>query len=243
MEMLRVHWVNANCGAIRFRYSLHERLHGFSAFSLSMSAALRVGLVVEVANAGLSPGPDPISVPTTSPQTLASGTGTINSTGRITRSNSSPVIIISGTGSTLNNSGTIEQFGSDRSVRSSTASTSISLLNLGTVSVSNGAGGQAVDWNNILFGANSLTNHGMIRDTGEDAVRPGVNGIVMNMNTGTIAATPVLTIGNASSSDGIDGQLNTGISVTNFGVISGRHGMTGGDGTLALVSYLISITN
>ena len=221
------------------------------------------------AAAEFNPGPNPVAGIVPGLQTLPSGTGTIQIGGKITRThNSSPTTTMSGINTILFNSGTIEQLGTDRAlkadgtnlmisnyvtalitaasgdaVRASTATTSITLTNEGTISVTLGSGGQAVDWNSITLGANSLTNHGTIRDTGEDAVRPGANGLVMN--TGTISAIPVNTLGNASSSDGIDTQLNYGVVITNmnFGAISGRHGITGGDALLGLGSYAISVTN
>ena len=238
----------------------------------ALACAISLLAIASVAPAGLNPGPDPITGSVSGQQTLPGGTGTISVGGKITwNNNNNPTVIMSGTGTILNNSGMIEQLGSDRALRVNTgtnitisnntgamitavsgdavrcgvANTSISLINNGTISVMAGNGGQAVDWNSITAGANSLTNQmqGLIRATGEDAVRPGANGIVMNM--GMISAITVSTLGNASSSDGIDTQLNSGVSITNTGsgAISGRHGITGGDALLGLASYAISVTN
>ena len=231
--------------------------------------AISLLAIASVAPGQFNPGPNPITGTYTGQQILPGGPGTIEFGGKITRTHtSSPTVNMSGTGTILNNRGIIEQLGSDRAlkadganlminnflnalisaasgdaVRSSTATTSITLTNDGTISVTSGSGGQAVDWNNIIAGANMLTNNGLIRDTGEDAVRPGANGIVMN--AGTISAITVSTLGNASSSDGIDTQLNSGVAITNTasGAISGRHGITGGDALLGLASYAISVTN
>lgn len=189
-----------------------------------------------------------ISAANTSAQTISSGTGTVTSSGSITRNNSNPVVTINGTG-TLDNSGTIQQQGSGRAVDSNTsgvtvtifnrsgasilavesdavrvnqANASVSLTNSGTIAVS--AGGQAIDWASISTGTNSLINlaSGVISAVGEDAVRPGHNGTIEN--AGSIFAT--LTGGaNPSGSDGIDLRTNRTVTVTNTGTISGRHGI------------------
>lgn len=168
---------------------------------------------------------------------------------------------------TLSNSGTIQQTGTGRAVQSSGTNailviqnnanatisstnndtiaagtgsstvTSVSLTNAGAIQ--SAAGGQAVNFNKITSGTNSVTNSGLIKATGSDAVRPGINGTVTN--SGTIWAVAVA----GSSSDGIDAQNNTGVSITNnnLGLIEGgRHGITGGaiDNT---VFFTASITN
>ena len=234
-----------------------------------LACAISLLGIASVAPGQFNPGPNPITGTYTGQQTLPGGPGKVDPGGKITRTHtSSATVNMSGIGTVLNNRGIIEQLGTDRAlkadgtnlvinndvnalisaasgdaVRSSTATTSITLTNDGTISVTAGNGGQAVDWNNIIVGANMLTNNGLIRDTGEDAVRPGANGIVLN--AGTISAITVSTLGNASSSDGIDTQLNSGVSITNMasGAISGRHGIAGGDALLGLGSYGISVTN
>ena len=233
--------------------------------------AISLLAIAGVAPGQFNPGPNPITGIYIGQQLLPGGPGMIDFGGKVTRTHTSSASVnMSGSGTILNNSGTIEQLGTDRAlkadgsnlivnnylnalisaasgdaVRSSTATTSITLTNNGTISVTMGSGGQAVDWNNIIAGSNMLTNQlqGLIRATGEDAVRPGANGIVMN--AGTISAITVINLGNASSSDGIDTQLNSGVSITNMvsGAISGRHGITGGDALLGLASYAISVTN
>ena len=124
---------------------------------------------------------------------------------------------------TISNTGTITSVSTD-AVRVNAANTAISLTNSGTISVS--AGGQAIDWAAITTAANSLTNQlgGVISTVGEDAVRPGTNGTVIN--AGTITATPTGTTA-PTGSDGIQAN-GSGVTVTNTGTISGRHGITGG---------------
>ena len=212
----------------------------------------------------------------------SSNTGTVNSGVSLNISSGSgvPVTISGGTSgspSTLINNGTIEVTGtgSARAVQStstnsvvviqnnagatiytinndtiaigqgSTSVSSVSLTNAGTIQ--SDAGGQAVNFNKITNGAsNSVTNSGLIKAVGSDAVRPGVNGSVSN--TGTIVSTQV----SSSSSDGVDGQTNSGISIVNAAnagsgtgtgtIEGGRHGVTGGN-TAGSGAYSMSITN
>lgn len=217
------------------------------------------------ARADFSPGPNPITG-TTGAQTLSSGTGTVATGGKISTSGGTVGVTMSGTNTSLVNSGSILQTGTGRAVQAngtnlsiqnnsggviqtqssdgiragnSNSATSISLTNDGRIEVLAGDGGQAIDWAGITSGANSITNTGTIRDTGEDAVRPGANGIVTN--SGTIQA---IMVGD-SGSDGIQAS-SSGVQVFNTGSISGRHGITGGrapddpDGPLAIN---ISVTN
>src|SRR6476619_8370794 len=90
---------------------------------------------------------------------------------------------------------------------------SITFDNYGSViSLNASAGGsQAIDWNAITTGSNTLHNYptGFIEAFEADAVRPGVNGSVIN--EGTIKA--ITTTG--SSSDGDDGQSNKGHVINN----------------------------
>jgi hypothetical protein len=191
------------------------------------------------------PGPNPIAG-TVGAQTLAGGTGTINVGGAISiPSGGSVALTVTGT-STLNNNGIIQTLGSGRAIDSnsgianlavnntgliSSVSTdafrvntdsAVSLVNSGTIRVT--AGGQAIDWAAITTKSNMLTNQstGLISAVGEDAVRPGTNGVVIN--AGTISATPTGGA-NPSGSDGIDVRTFTGISVTNTGLITGRSGI------------------
>jgi hypothetical protein len=109
---------------------------------------------------------------------------------------------------------------------------SAQLINAGTIQ--SDAGGQAVNFNKILSGTNTITNSGLIQATSSDAVRPGVSGVVSN--TGTIKSFA----GTDTGADGIDAQTNSGVSITNAGNFSGntpgtgtiegsRHGITGGN--------------
>jgi hypothetical protein len=123
---------------------------------------------------------------------------------------------------------------------------SVTLNNYGTMLSLNASvgGAQAVDFNAILAGTNTVNNYagGLLKAFEADAVRPGVNGTVYN--AGTILA--ITTTG--SSSDGIDGQTNSGIQITNDtgGLIEGgRHAITGGNTDLTVNNgaYAMSVTN
>lgn len=196
--------------------------------------------------AQFSPGPNPVTG-TVGGQSLTSSTGTVNAGGAISTSGGTLALAFSGT-ATLVNNGTIQQTGTGRAIdsnsgtanltvtnnglisavsadafRINTAGTSVLLNNSGTIRVT--AGGQAIDWAAITTGSNTLNNllGGVITAVNEDAVRPGQNGIVNN--AGTISATPVVTDGDASGSDGIDLRVGKTVTVTNTGTISGRHGI------------------
>ncbi len=212
--------------------------------------ALAATAVTPLAQAQFAPGPNPITG-TTGAQTLSSGNGTVNASGTITTT-SSVAVTMSGTGTTLTNNGAIKQTGTGRGVQAngtnlqinnntgaliqvresdairagnSSAATSVSLINAGTIEVL--AGGQAIDWAGITSGANSIDNSGTIKTTGEDAVRPGKNGVITN--SGTILAVPVA----GSGSDGIQAD-STGVQITNSGSIGGRHAITGGSSNYAI---------
>lgn len=212
-----------------------------------------------------------------SAQTLAAGqTGSISTTGTLTYSANSVAITLSGN-STLTNAGFIYQNnvnsnGNGRAIRDNTGVTatitnsvgaviqsadgdviqfnkaggSLTLYNYGLInSINTSAGGaQAIDLNAITTGSNVVYNYatGTISASEADAVRPGVNGFVYNY--GTIKSTS----STGSSSDGVDGQTNTGITVVNSGtsaVIEGaRHGITGGNtNTLSTGVYAMTISN
>ncbi|CAN5721576.1 hypothetical protein BH11VER1_BH11VER1_21060 [soil metagenome] len=202
-----------------------------------------------------------LSSNSTTAQTLnANGeTGTVNSGVSLTLGGSTVAVSMSATTS-LTNNGTIQQTGTGRAIDSTAANSSLTISNTGTISAVTtdairvntdsaisltnsgtiivSAGGQAIDLRGITTKSNSVTNQagGVISAVGEDAIRPGVNGVIIN--AGTITATPVVTAGVATGSDGIDGGLLTGINITNTGTISGRHGITGGD-----TIYSITINN
>jgi hypothetical protein len=215
----------------------------------------------------------------TATQSLGSGqTGTVTSTGTLSVSGSSVAVTITGS-ATLTNSGTITQIGTGRAIRDNTggltlavvnnagatiqtadadviqmakASSSITFSNYGTLASLNASkgGAQAIDWNAITTGSNTLTNYstGLITAFEADAVRPGVNGFVYN--DGTIKSTNAT--GSSSGSDGIDAQTNSGITIVNAfsagsgtgtGLIEGaRHGITGGAAD-ASTAFTMSITN
>jgi autotransporter-associated beta strand protein len=195
--------------------------------------------------AQFAPGPNPITG-TVGVQTLATGTGTVDAGGAINVASGSGVPLTITGSATLINNGTIQTAGSGRTIDSAAAGATIavtnnglissvstdafrinadaavSLINSGTIRVT--AGGQAIDWAAITTRSNQLTNDttGVISAVGEDAVRPGTNGVVVN--SGTISAT-VTGAASPSGSDGIDVRTFTGISVTNSGLITGRHGI------------------
>jgi hypothetical protein len=196
--------------------------------------------------AQFSPGPNPITG-TVGAQTLSAGTGTINAGGAINIASGGSVPLTMSGSATLNNNGTIQTLGTGRAIDSTLnnlnlsvtntglissvssdafrvngANSSVSLINSGTIQVTNG--GQAIDWAGITTASNMLTNQttGSITAVAEDAVRPGQNGIIIN--AGNISATPT---GGASpsGSDGIDLRTEKTVTVTNTGTISGRHGI------------------
>ncbi len=180
-----------------------------------------------------------------SPTTLINS-GTIEQTGS---GGTNRGVQTSGTGSVIviqNNLGaTISTAANDTIAigQGSTSVASVSLTNAGTIQSFGAGAGQAVNFNKIQSGANSVANSGSILANGSDAVRTGVNGLVTN--SGTIKATQVLISGALSSSDGVDAQNNTGAQITNNanGLIEGgRHGITGGavDSTHA---FTTSVTN
>jgi hypothetical protein len=203
--------------------------------------------------AQFAPGPNPVTGAETAGRTLAGGTGTVTGTGSITTTGTTIGVLMSGgtpgTPTVLDNAGIIQQTGTVRAIdnaannsslmilnsgrissistdaiRINTANTSVSLINSGTINVSNG--GQAIDWAAITTATNALTNQssGRITAVGEDAVRPGQNGTVIN--AGLIEATPTFdTATTVTGSDGIDLRTQKTVSVTNSGTISGRHGI------------------
>jgi hypothetical protein len=200
---------------------------------------------------------------TTSQQTLNGGeTGNVGSNGTLKVGGSNVAVTLAGS-STLTNSGTITQTSTGRAVRltsnsitvtitnntgalinaagndgiqyaSGVTNSNITINNHGTIQAA--GGNQAVDLNNQVSGTGTVTNYftGTITDAEDDAVRPGINGVVIN--SGTIKSTTVT----GASADGIDGQSNSGIQITNAATLTdgvgatnliegGRHGITGGN--------------
>jgi len=218
----------------------------------SLVAAAVLTALATPAFAQLSPGPDPINGPVIAAQTLASGTGTVNSGGSITVGASQTAVTITGS-STLVNNGTIQATGTGRALDTNTNNLNLTIINNGlmsavasdtfrvnkdeAVSLTNsgtiqqtGGGQQAIDWTGIATKASTLLNTatGVITGFGDDAIRLGVGSKVINH--GTISTTPVPTITNCvvtdiSGSDGIDVRTFTGIQVDNYNTITGRHGI------------------
>lgn len=213
-------------------------------------------------------------------------TGTITATGTLSVSGSTVAVTVSGSNATLSNDGTITQTGTGRAIRDNTgvsnlvinngsatnsaaliqtadadviqmnkSPASITFNNYGTLTSLNASAGgaQAIDFNAILSGSNIFNNFstGIAQASEADAVRPGVNGVVNN--DGLIKSTTAL----GSSSDGVDGQSNTGITINNAvntttaKIEGGRHGITGGNAvadvngtpTVNNGAYIMSITN
>jgi hypothetical protein len=196
--------------------------------------------------AQFAPGPNPITGTVTGTQVLSGGTGTVDAGGEIRIASGGNVAVnMTGT-STLINNGTIQTLGTGRAIDSNSGianlnvtnaglissvssdafrintNSAVSLFNTGTIRVT--AGGQAIDWAAITTASNQLINWGQITAVAEDAVRPGANGIVENH--GLISATPTLSGGVVTGSDGIDLRTLSGINVSNIGgSIRGRHGI------------------
>jgi hypothetical protein len=234
----------------------------FSLITLALLAA-------PTTRAQFVPGPNPIAGTVTAAQTLPHGAGVVSSTGNLQVSGSSVAITVTGT-SSIQNDGVIKQTGTGRAIRDNTGgltltvtnsagallqaadadaiqmnkpNSSISFDNYGSViSLNASAGGaQAIDWNAITTGSNTLHNYptGFIEAFEADAVRPGANGSVIN--EGTIKAIT----STASSSDGVDGQTNNGLVINNNGnglIEGGRHGITAGAANNA-VHFTLSVTN
>lgn len=212
--------------------------------AFNASLAIATFTLAAPAFAQFSPGPNPITG-TVGAQSLSSGTGTIDSGGKISITGNGVALNMTGT-STLVNNGTIQTTGTGRAIDSNSGTSNltvtnnglissnstdafrvntnsaVSLINSGIIEVVNG--GQAIDWAAITSKSNTLTNlaGGVIRAVAEDAVRPGTNGVIVN--AGTISATPT-NAASPSGSDGIDVRTFTGIQVTNSGTITGRHGI------------------
>ena len=236
-----------------------------STFSLVTLAVL----AAPTGRAQFVPGPNPIAGTVTTAQTLPSGAGVVSSTGNLQVSGSSVAINVTGT-SSIQNDGMIKQTGTGRAIRDNTgaltltvtnnagallqaadadaiqmnrSNSNISFDNHGSViSLNASAGGsQAIDWNAITTGSNTLHNYptGFIEAFEADAVRPGVNGSVIN--EGTIKS--VTSTG--SSSDAVDGQSNNGLVINNNGnglIEGGRHGITA-EAANPTVMFTLSVTN
>ena len=147
-------------------------------------------------------------------------------------------------GSTSNSAATITTVGSDV-IQLTNKGDSVTLNNYGSMIVTTnatGAGAQAVDFNAITTGSNTINNYtgALLKALNADAVRPGVNGIVNNAGT-------ILSVDSFANSgnDGIDAQNNTGVVVNNLagGLVEGaRHGITGGPAA-AGTAFTTTVTN
>lgn len=173
--------------------------------------------------------------------------------GRAIRDNTGNLVVTINNGSSTNSNALIKTQDAD-AIQMNVAGTTVTLNNYGTITSlnSSGSGNQAVDWNALtqnVQGSNTLNNFstGVITATEADAVRPGVNGVINNAGTIKSATTT------GSSSDGIDAQTNTGISIVNAAaamgsatgtnpIEGGRHGITGGNKT-GTGAYSMSVTN
>ena len=173
-----------------------------------------------------------------------SNLGTIAQTGngRVVRDNTGVTALVINNGSSVN-AGALMQAADADVIQMNKAAASVTLNNYGTLNSLNASAGgsQAVDFSAITSGANIVNNFAGARllASEADAVRPGANGVVTN--AGTIRS--VSTTG--SGSDGIDGQNNAGIRISNAatGLVDGaRHGITGAQ--LDSVSlYTMSVSN
>ncbi len=217
------------------------------------SGGTETGTVATAGNLAVSGGTTAITVTGGSGTRTAviDNSGVIRQTGsgRAVRANASAVVlnITNRTGATLS------AVGDDAvQVSAAAAGSTFTLDNSGTVVSTNS---RAINLRDI-GGSNRITNtaSGVLRSTGNDAVRPGVNGIIEN--AGLIEAVPALstttvngaTVTQATSNDGIQADADgtavvTGVQVTNRdgATISGRHGITGSATTSA--NFTITVTN
>jgi len=170
-------------------------------------------LAASTGRAQFVPGPNPIAGAVTTAQTLPSGAGVVTSTGDLEVSGSTVAITVTGTcsiqnddiikqtgtgrairgntgGLTLtvtNNAGALLQAADADAIQMNKPNSNISFDNYGSViSLNASAGGsQTIDWNAITTGTNTLHNYstGLLEAFEADAVRPGVNGSVINEGT------------------------------------------------------------
>ena len=163
-------------------------------------------------------------------------TGVGGDAGRAIRDKDDPLTL------KVENYGTISA-ADDDAIEIQYADNNAAVYNYGTI-IATGSSDQGINFNNVTSGSNYLYNaKGALIETYEaDAVRPGVNGIIDNAGK-IYSYNPS---GNTSSSDGIDAQTNTGVVITNTGIIEGaRHGITGGNTSAAVAdgSYTMAVTN
>ncbi|AXQ30122.1 choice-of-anchor D domain-containing protein [Solimonas sp. K1W22B-7] len=180
----------------------------------------------------------------------ATSTANIDNSGKIRQTasgrairNSSGIAVIG----IENRAGATISANGDDAIQVSVPGSSVTVNNAGTISSGNNRAFNAREITSNTF--NNLST-GIARGTAADAVRPGTNGIVTN--AGLIEALPnTLNSGGvikADSDEGIkldvvstSGLPVTGVSVTNSGTITGRHGITGGANSAG--AFNMSVTN
>lgn len=179
------------------------------------------------------------------------GTISQTGTGRAIRDNTGVTGLVVTNGSATNSTALMQTADADV-IQMNKSPASVTLNNYGRmISLNASAGGaQAVDFNAIVSGSNTINNYstGIMQAAEADAVRPGVNGVVSN------AGLMKSTTSTGSSSDGVDAQSNSGIQITNdvsATIEGGRHGVTGGNTatdasgnpTVANGAYSMTVTN
>jgi hypothetical protein len=206
------------------------------------SGAGQTGTVTETGSLTVSGGTTAVAVTGNTATLTNLGTITQTGTGRVVRDNTGVSGLNITNGSLTNATAKMQSADADV-IQMNVAGGSVLLNNYGSLISLNASGGgaQAVDFNAITTGANTINNFatGVMQASEADAVRPGVNGVVYN--AGLIKS--ITTTG--SSSDGVDVQSNTGVQITNdtTGTIEGaRHGITGGPANNA-VSFTTTVTN
>ncbi|WKW50520.1 autotransporter outer membrane beta-barrel domain-containing protein [Rhodomicrobium lacus] len=140
----------------------------------------------------------------------------------------------SGSLTITNNAGATITASGDDAIKVGSNVSALTITNAGTISAT-GSSGQAIDARDATGG--TITNSGILSAAYDDALRPGSNMTITN--TGTIISTsPYNTkcpdylgatacASAKSASDAIDVGGNTGVTVNNYGTISGpRHGIT-----------------
>jgi autotransporter-associated beta strand protein len=176
------------------------------------------------------------------------------------RDNTGGLTLTINNGNATNSTALIQTASAD-CIQMKKANSNVTLNNYGTINSQNSAAGnnQAVAWSEITAGDNTLHNYptGLIEAREADAVRPGVDGRVINEGRiRAIPSTPSSTPSSSDGSDGVDGQNNSGIVISNngrlftrwggwlgniHGIIEGRrHGITAGDDH---VNVILGVTN
>jgi hypothetical protein len=186
--------------------------------------------------------------------------GTIEQSGTAAAGNNGNALVDNAGHTTIivnNEAGATIETADDDTFHLSKASNNVTLNNYGTINSMNASLGsnQAINWDGITSGSNTLNNYagGIIEATASDAVRPGVNGVIVNQ--GEIFSQEK---GTSTGSDGIEAVANsgnagnTGVNITNTyegqaktGLIEGgRHGITGGNtDTTTDGTFTMSVSN